>query len=124
METVAEIHSYYKTQVDVAKRVNRVYDFALPPLILHTLFTRNVDTLTSWLNIAPRNCLTVLDTHDGIGIIDAGPQGEKPGLLTADEIHQLVEKFTKIVRGKVERRPVLLRVMSIYTKLIVPITMH
>ncbi|EGQ7972250.1 sucrose phosphorylase [Vibrio parahaemolyticus] len=100
METVAEIHSYYKTQVDVAKRVNRVYDFALPPLILHTLFTRNVDTLTSWLNIAPRNCLTVLDTHDGIGIIDAGPQGEKPGLLTADEIHQLVEKIHENSQGQ------------------------
>lgn len=71
--------------------MNRVYDFALPPLILHSLFTNNVRTLVSWLMIAPRNCLTVLDTHDGIGIIDAGPQGDKPGLLTADEIDLLVE---------------------------------
>ncbi len=100
METVAEIHSYYKTQVDVAKRVNRVYDFALPPLILHTLFTHNVDALTSWLKISPRNCLTVLDTHDGIGIIDAGPQGIKPGLLNADEIDQLVETIHKNSQGQ------------------------
>ncbi|MGG5575332.1 sucrose phosphorylase [Vibrio diazotrophicus] len=91
METVAEIHSHYKTQIDVAAKVNRVYDFALPPLILHSLFTNNVEALVSWLTIAPRNCLTVLDTHDGIGIIDAGPQGNKPGLLIADEIDVLVE---------------------------------
>ncbi|MGY5612469.1 sucrose phosphorylase [Vibrio brasiliensis] len=93
METVAEIHSYYKTQVEVAKKVNRVYDFALPPLILHSLFKQNVDALVSWLQISPRNCLTVLDTHDGIGIIDAGPQGDKPGLLSADEIDHLVESI-------------------------------
>ncbi|WED23632.1 sucrose phosphorylase [Vibrio sp. JC009] len=100
METVAEIHSYYKTQIDVAKKVNRVYDFALPPLILHSLFTNNVDALVSWLKIAPRNCLTVLDTHDGIGIIDAGPQGDKPGLLNADEIDNLVESIHENSQGQ------------------------
>ncbi|HEA17216.1 MAG: sucrose phosphorylase [Pseudoalteromonas prydzensis] len=91
METIAEIHSHYQTQVDVAKRVNMVYDFALPPLILHSLFTNNSDALVQWLNISPRNCLTVLDTHDGIGIIDAGPMGDKPGLLNAAQIDNLVE---------------------------------
>jgi sucrose phosphorylase len=100
METIAEIHSYYKTQVDVAQKVDRVYDFALPPLILHSLFKRNVDALVSWLDIAPRNCLTVLDTHDGIGIIDAGPQGDKPGLLNADEIDQLVETIHANSQGQ------------------------
>ncbi|WP_035024351.1 sucrose phosphorylase [Enterovibrio calviensis] len=91
METIAEIHSHYKTQVDVASKVNRVYDFALPPLILHSLFNNNVNALIEWLKIAPKNCLTVLDTHDGIGIIDAGPEGDKPGLLTPEEIDTLVE---------------------------------
>ncbi|MGB1291512.1 MAG: sucrose phosphorylase [Pseudoalteromonas sp.] len=91
METIAEIHSHYQTQVEVAKRVNMVYDFALPPLILHSLFTNNSDALVQWLKISPRNCLTVLDTHDGIGIIDAGPMGEKPGLLNAAQIDNLVE---------------------------------
>lgn len=100
METIAEIHSYYKTQIEVAAKVNRVYDFALPPLILHSLFTKNVDALVSWLEVAPRNCLTVLDTHDGIGIIDAGPQGDKPGLLNADEIDQLVETIHKNSQGQ------------------------
>ncbi len=91
METVAEIHSHYKTQIDVATKVNRVYDFALPPLVLYSLISNSVDALVSWLKISPRNCLTVLDTHDGIGIIDAGPQGKKPGLLTAEQIDLLVE---------------------------------
>ena len=91
METIAEIHSHYQTQVAVAKRVNMVYDFALPPLILHSLFNNDVDALLKWLQISPRNCLTVLDTHDGIGIIDAGPMGDKPGLLNASQIDNLVE---------------------------------
>lgn len=91
METIAEIHSHYETQVEVAKRVNMVYDFALPPLILHSLFTNNSDALVLWLKISPRNCLTVLDTHDGIGIIDAGPMGNKAGLLNAAQIDNLVE---------------------------------
>lgn len=91
METIAEIHSHYETQVEVAKRVNMVYDFALPPLILHSLFTNNSDALVQWLKISPRNCLTVLDTHDGIGIIDAGPMGNKAGLLNAAQIDNLVE---------------------------------
>lgn len=100
METIAEIHSYYKTQVNVAKKVDRVYDFALPPLILHSLFKQNIDALVAWLDVSPRNCLTVLDTHDGIGIIDAGPQGDKPGLLNAQEVDQLVEKIHDNSQGK------------------------
>ncbi|MEH0688863.1 sucrose phosphorylase [Vibrio cholerae] len=100
METVAEIHSHYKTQIDVASKVNRVYDFALPPLVLHTLYSNNVEALVKWLSIAPRNCLTVLDTHDGIGIIDAGPEGDKPGLLNADQIDRLVETIHQKSQGE------------------------
>ncbi|KJY81845.1 sucrose phosphorylase [Vibrio galatheae] len=91
METIAEIHSHYQTQIDVASRVHRVYDFALPPLVLYALSANNFDPLIEWLEVAPRNCLTVLDTHDGIGIIDAGPEGSKSGLLNAEQLNQLVE---------------------------------
>ena len=93
IKTLVEIHSYYQTQIEIAKRVDQVYDFALPPLILHSLFTKDVDALVKWLSISPRNCITVLDTHDGIGIIDVGPMDGKPGLLTDNEIDQLVEKI-------------------------------
>ncbi|MEQ2353689.1 sucrose phosphorylase [Pseudoalteromonas piscicida] len=100
METIAEIHSYYKTQVEVASKVDRVYDFALPPLILHSLFNKDFSALAKWLDIAPRNCLTVLDTHDGIGIIDAGPEGDKPGLLDANQIDALVEQIHSNSKGQ------------------------
>ncbi len=93
IETLVEIHSYYQTQIEIAKRVDQVYDFALPPLILHSLFNKDFSALESWLNISPRNCITVLDTHDGIGIIDVGPMDNQPGLLTDIQIDNLVEKI-------------------------------
>ena len=100
MTTLAEIHSHYKTQIDIAKRVDMVYDFALPPLILHSLFSKDASALTHWLSIAPRNCVTVLDTHDGIGIIDAGPVGNKAGLLTPAEIDNLVNQIHSNSKGE------------------------
>jgi len=93
IETLVEIHSYYQTQIEIAKRVDQVYDFALPPLILHSLFNKDFNALARWLKISPRNCITVLDTHDGIGIIDVGPMDGKAGLLTNKEIDSLVEKI-------------------------------
>jgi sucrose phosphorylase len=100
MTTLAEIHSHYMTQLDIAKRVDMVYDFALPPLILHSLFSQDVSALSHWLSIAPRNCVTVLDTHDGIGIIDAGPVGNKAGLLTTAEIDNLVNRIHSNSKGE------------------------
>ena len=35
METVVEIHSHYRQQIEIAGHVDWVYDFALPPLVLH-----------------------------------------------------------------------------------------
>jgi sucrose phosphorylase len=95
IEVLVEIHSYYRDQIEIARRVDRVYDFALPPLVLHTLFAKDAGALKQWLAISPRNAVTVLDTHDGIGVIDVGadardPQ-ERPGLLRPAEIDRLVE---------------------------------
>ena len=89
------MHSYFQRQVEIAARVDRVYDFALPPLVLHALHTGDVDPLLTWLGVRPANCVTVLDTHDGIGVVDVGadpadPAGS-PGLLTPGQIHDLVE---------------------------------
>ena len=91
IEVLVEIHSYFKQQIEIAKKSDFVYDFALPPLVLHTLYTKNASALKTWLSMSPRNCITVLDTHDGIGIVDVGPHGELPGLLNAQEIDALVE---------------------------------
>jgi sucrose phosphorylase len=95
IEVLVEIHSHYREQIEIAKQVDRVYDFALPPLILHALYTGDARHLIEWLQMSPRNVVTVLDTHDGIGVIDVGPDRKTPdgaaGLLTSEEIDQLVE---------------------------------
>ena len=72
LEILIEVHSYYKKQVEIASKVDRVYDFALPPLLLHSLFTGHVEPVAHWTEIRPNNAVTVLDTHDGIGVIDIG----------------------------------------------------
>ena len=58
------MHSYYKKQVEIASKVDRVYDFALPPLLLHALSTGHVEPVAHWTDIRPNNAVTVLDTHD------------------------------------------------------------
>jgi sucrose phosphorylase len=94
MEVLVEIHSHYRQQMAIARQVDWVYDFALPPLILHALFKGTFHFLKKWLEISPRNAITVLDTHDGIGVMDAGPElvnGERhEGLLPESEISELV----------------------------------
>ena len=94
MEVLVEIHSYYRQQIEIAKRVDWVYDFALPPLVLHAFSFRTARPLKEWLRIRPSNALTVLDTHDGIGIVDIGAdRGDpsQPGLVPPNELEQLVE---------------------------------
>jgi sucrose phosphorylase len=97
MEVLAEIHSYYLKQIEIARHVDRAYDFALPPLVLHAIFNHNSRYLKQWLAISPRNCITVLDTHDGIGIIDVGADSANPrvnpGLIPPAELDALVEQI-------------------------------
>jgi sucrose phosphorylase len=97
IEVLVEIHSYYKTQIEIAKRVDWVYDFALPPLVLHAFTFKTARALKQWIHIRPNNALTVLDTHDGIGIIDIGADSQdragKPGLVPPAELDQLVESI-------------------------------
>ena len=100
MEVLVEIHSYYQTQIEIAARVDRVYDFALPPLVLHTLFNKDAAPLLRWFEISPRNCITVLDTHDGIGVIDVGGDNGRPGLLTPQQIDLLVEQIHEHSSGE------------------------
>ena len=95
IEVLVEIHSHHLKQVEIAKHVDRVYDFALPPLVLHALFQADARPLKRWLGMSPRNAVTVLDTHDGIGVIDVGADASDPkalpGLLAPAEIDELVE---------------------------------
>ena len=93
IEVLVEIHSHYLKQIEIAKKVDWVYDFALPPLVLHAIYKADSKPLAKWLSISPRNSVTVLDTHDGIGVIDVGADDMEgtPGLLAPEEIDALVE---------------------------------
>lgn len=107
MEVLVEIHSHYRQQIEIASRVDRVYDFALPPLVLHACQFRTSRHLQEWIRIRPRNAVTVLDTHDGIGIVDIGPDPAdregRPGLVPAAELDLLVEGIHERSRGQSRR---------------------
>jgi sucrose phosphorylase len=94
MEVLVEMHGQYKDQIQLAGRVDWVYDFALPPLVLHALYRHSAIALKHWLSTSPRNAITVLDTHDGIGVIDAG------GLLSPGEIARIVETIHERSNGE------------------------
>jgi sucrose phosphorylase len=101
IEVLVEIHSHYLTQVDIATHVDWVYDFALPPLVLHALYANDAEPLARWLAISPRNAVTVLDTHDGIGVIDVGADAAgTPGLLPPRAIDALVDGIHARSRGQ------------------------
>jgi sucrose phosphorylase len=101
IEVLVEVHSYYKQQVEIARQADWVYDFALPPLVLHALYKADAKPLVEWLAVRPRNCITVLDTHDGIGVIDVGAAGaDSPGLLEPAAIDNLVETIHKRSKGE------------------------
>jgi sucrose phosphorylase len=104
IEVLVEIHSHYQRQIDIARRVDWVYDFALPPLVLHALFNGTALPLKHWIGQRPHNALTVLDTHDGIGIIDIGADAQdragKPGLVPPAELDALVERIHTHSQGQ------------------------
>jgi sucrose phosphorylase len=104
LEVLVEVHSYYRKQIEIARRVDWVYDFALPPLVLHAIFFKTAKYLKQWALQRPANALNVLDTHDGIGIIDIGADASdrigKPGLVPAAELDRLVETIHANSRGQ------------------------
>jgi sucrose phosphorylase len=97
IEVLVEVHAHFQRQIEIARQVDWVYDFALPPLLLHAFEFGTSQHLASWIRLRPVNCLTVLDTHDGIGIIDIGAEtaagAELPGLVPPAQLDQLVEKI-------------------------------
>jgi sucrose phosphorylase len=100
MEVLVEIHSHYETQLGIAAQVDWVYDFALPPLILHAFCYGTGVPLSRWIRMRPSNSITVLDTHDGIGIIDIGGTDGRPGLVPPEELDRLVEYVHEASRGQ------------------------
>jgi sucrose phosphorylase len=76
---------------DGANEAQLIYNFALPPLVLHALATGNAATLTRWAATlkTPSKRTTFLNflaSHDGIGLNPAR------GILTGPEIEALVQR--------------------------------
>ncbi|WP_410513478.1 sucrose phosphorylase [Paenibacillus sp. BR2-3] len=82
-----EIHEHYSIQLKIADQDYYVYDFALPMLVLHALYSGKVNRLVHWLEICPRKQFTTLDTHDGIGVVDV------KDLLTDEEAEMTRESL-------------------------------
>ena len=99
MRVLVEVHAHYTQQLDIAPLVDLIYDFQTAPLLLHSFFTGTVDRLDKWFSLRPNNCLNVLDTHDGYGVIDGGPIGGRPGLITQDEMAHIFKVAEKNTAG-------------------------
>jgi sucrose phosphorylase len=104
LEVLVEIHAHHRLQVQIARQVDWVYDFALPPLVLHAFFAATARHLKQWIAIRPVNALTVLDTHDGIGVIDIGADSHDPanhpGLVPSEAVDQLVRTIHANSQGE------------------------
>ncbi|MDC7240245.1 MAG: sucrose phosphorylase [Spirochaetales bacterium] len=96
VELLPEIHEHYSIPLKLAEKEYGVYDFALPMLLLHGLYTGRADRLGEWFDICPRHQFTTLDTHDGIGVVDVAD------LLTPEEVDEtcnaLYEKGSNVNR--------------------------
>jgi sucrose phosphorylase len=99
MRVLVEVHAHYTQQLDIAPLVDLIYDFQTAPLLLHSFFTGTVDRLDDWFKIRPNNCLNVLDTHDGYGVIDGGPINGRPGLITQDEMSFIFQRASENTGG-------------------------
>lgn len=71
IDLLPEIHEHYTIQKKISDKGYYIYDFALPIIMLHALYTGKTDTLANWIKNSPMKQFTTLDTHDGIGVVDA-----------------------------------------------------
>ena len=79
---------------DGSDEAQMIYNFALPPLVLHTFLTGCSETLTEWIRdldfpSETTSFLNFLDSHDGIGLM--GVQG----ILSENEILSMCRQVEK-----------------------------
>ena len=87
VELLPEIHEHYSIQMKIADHDYFVYDFALPMVVLYSLYSGKSNRLANWLQMSPMKQFTTLDTHDGIGVVDARD------LLTDEELDYTSNKL-------------------------------
>lgn len=97
-EVLPEVHDHTSYQYAISRRNMHPYGFALPPLLLYSLLDANSVYLKYWLRMAPRNQITVLDTHDGICIPDV------EGVLPDDKIRCLIDRIDSRSADPILRR--------------------
>lgn len=85
---LCEVHEEYETNIKLAKEGYFVYDFALPLLLLHAFTFHTAENIANWLRICPRRQITVLDTHDGMGIDDISGLAS---VVSVEELSDVVE---------------------------------
>ena len=85
VEILPEVHEHHRYQLKLAEKDHWTYDFALPMIMLHTLYHHTNRRLLEWLRICPRKQITTLDTHDGLGVVDVAE------LMSQDEIDRTIE---------------------------------
>jgi len=85
---LCEVHEQYKLNLALAAKGYYVYDFALPLLVLHAIHWKTALNLRSWMEICPHRQITVLDTHDGMGIDDITGLAE---LCDQEQLAEVVE---------------------------------
>lgn len=89
-ELLPEIHEHYTIQFKIADHDYYVYDFALPMVTLHALYSGQTHQLAKWLKMSPMKQFTTLDTHDGIGVVDV------KDILTDEEIDFASNELYKV----------------------------
>ena len=89
-ELLPEIHEHYTIQFKIADHDYYVYDFALPMVTLHALYSGCTHQLAKWLKMSPMKQFTTLDTHDGIGVVDV------KDILTDEEIDFASNELYKV----------------------------
>jgi len=82
IDLLADIHHDPEKQKSLldSGSVEWTYDFSLPLLTLHAMYSGETKNLLNWINSRPEEQITTLDTHDGIGVIDVA------GLMTQEEV--------------------------------------
>ena len=75
---------------DGTNEAQMVYNFALPPLVLHAFYRQDASYLSAWARTleypsATTTYLNILDTHDGIGLPGAA------NILPAEELGYLIQ---------------------------------
>lgn len=85
-----EIHEHYTMPFKVAKHGYFIYDFALPMVLLYSLYSGKSNQLAKWLKKCPMHQFTTLDTHDGIGVVDA------KDILTDQQIDYTTDKLYQV----------------------------